>query len=179
MVDHALHDSGRGRSPPRNHRPASSAVPRPRAEDFLLEWAQFAAYLAAAGFAACTAYRLAHAKQRGLAVLSAVFACCCSQPARRSRGGRVCLRLAPRRSWPRSTVKASSMFTTLLRRKASSTSRWRRSAFYALVAPWAARRPSLLIPPAALSSALLAAFTYTVPRAHASPLFFSAARYVS
>jgi hypothetical protein len=52
-------------------------------------------------------------------------------------------------------------------------------SLYALVAPWAARRPSLLIPPAALSSALLAAFTYTVPRAHASPLFFSAARYVS
>jgi hypothetical protein len=39
-------------------------------EDFLLEWAQFAAYLAAAGFAACTAYRLAHAKQRGLPYFS-------------------------------------------------------------------------------------------------------------
>jgi len=117
-------------------------------EDSLLEWAQFAAYLAAAGFAACTAYRLAHAKQRGLAVLFAVFACCCVFAAGEeiSWGQRLFeIGTPPELASINSqgelnvhdVVEAQGKFNLALAA----------ISLYALVAPWAARRPSLLIPP--------------------------------
>lgn len=122
-------------------------------------------YLAAAGFAACTAYRLAHAKQQGLAVLFAVFACCCLFAAGEeiSWGQRLFeIGTPPELASINSqgelnvhdVVEAQGKFNFALAA----------ISLYALVAPWAARRPSLLIPPAALSSAFLAAFTYTVCR---------------
>lgn len=134
-------------------------------EDSPLEWAQFAAYLGATGFAAWTAYRLAHAEQRVHAVLFALFACCCLFAAGEeiSWGQRLFGIGTPRELASingqgelnvHNVVEAQGKFNIALAA----------ISLYAVVAPWIARRPSLLIPPAALSSAFLAAFTYTVCR---------------
>ena len=134
-------------------------------EDSPLEWAQFAAYLGATGFAAWTAYRLAHAEQRVHAVLFALFACCCLFAAGEeiSWGQRLFGIGTPRELASingqgelnvHNVVEAQGKFNLALAVISLS----------ALVAPWIARQPSLLIPPAALGSAFLAAFTYTVVR---------------
>jgi len=134
-------------------------------EDSLLEWAQVAAYLGATGFAACTAYRLGHVDERAYATFFALFACCCLFAAGEeiSWGQRLFEIGTPRELASingqgelnvHNVVEAQGKFNLALAT----------ISLYAMVAPYTARRPSLLIPPAALSAAFLVPFTYMVCR---------------
>jgi hypothetical protein len=138
-------------------------------EDSVLEWIQFAAYLAALVLAAAAAYRLERTGRRSLAILLALLAVCCLFAAGEeiSWGQRVFgfgtpHELATANNQEELNVHDVGEVQGKLNGLLGLAS------LYGLAAPWLVRRRLVVVPPAALGAAFFAMFAYTTSRA----LFF-------
>jgi hypothetical protein len=138
-------------------------------EDSVLEWLQFAGYLAALVLAAAAAYRLERTGRPALAILFGLLAVCCLFAAGEEISwGQRLFGLGTPHDFASVNNQEELNLHDVGEVQGKLNGLLGLASLYGVAAPWLVRRRLVIVPPAALGAAFFAMFAYTTGRA----LFF-------